>query len=129
MVGATSAEGGTPDVRGVSLAGIILEGLGSLADSATSGAAALDSATLAVSDVAGSVVLAPSGAGAAIVLDEAASCVLATSGAGSYSSKSAESKAEDASDGGLTGSMIALPEAENHTAESPASSPSESPYC
>ena len=71
MVGGASTEGGTSDDEGVLLAGIVLEGLGSLADSAASGAAELDSATLAVSDVAGSAVLAASGAEAAASLDEA----------------------------------------------------------
>ena len=55
-VGVAAAEEGVSVVDGVSLAGMILEGLESLVDSAVSGAAMLDSATSAVLDVAGSAV-------------------------------------------------------------------------
>ena len=83
VVGATWAEGGTSDVEGVLLAGIVLEGLGSLADSAASGAARFESAIWMASRVVCVLILAASGVEVATVLDEAALFVLAASGGGS----------------------------------------------
>ena len=118
-------------VTGGASAGVVLAGLGGLAGAAASGMAELDSASVADSDPAGSVDLIIA------AFAELASLVLAASGAGACSSKSARSKSEEASDGGVSGLKIALLEAENHTrlimgartsaaGESPPLSPSES---
>ena len=101
----TKSTVGAASVAGVSVvAGVAV---GGLAGTAASAMAELDLASVADSDPAGSVDLIIS------ALAELASPVLAASGAGACSSKSARSKSEEPSDGGVSGSKIALPEAEN----------------
>ena len=84
-------------------------GLAGLAASSASGAAGLDSVCGADSDPAGSEILATS------ALAELVSLVFAASGVAGYSSNSARSESEDASNEDVSGSRIALPEAENRT--------------